>query len=93
VEQKRRPEIVDMYEKYVYGRVRKDAPKVTWKVNAVDDERIGFNRVVAKDLIGQVDNSFYPAISVNIHMTLVMPANPTGPIPVLTMFTHVGFPR
>jgi len=90
--QKRRPEIVDMYEKYVYGRIPKDVPKVTWKVNAVDDERIGFNRVVAKDLVGQVDNSSYPAIHVDIHMTLVMPANAAGPVPVLVMFAHAGFP-
>jgi hypothetical protein len=90
--QKRRPEIVDMYEKYVYGRIPKDVPKVTWKVNAVDDERIGFNRVVAKDLVGQVDNSSYPAIHVNIHMTLVMPVNAAGPVPVLIMFAHAGFP-
>jgi hypothetical protein len=90
--QKRRPEIVDMYEKYVYGRIPKDVPKVTWKVNAVDDERIGFNRVVAKDLIGHVDNSAYPAIHVNIHMTLVTPVNAAGPVPVLIMFGHAGFP-
>jgi hypothetical protein len=90
--QKRRPEIVDMYEKYVYGRIPKDVPKVMWKVNAVDDERIGFNRVVAKDLVGQVDNSSYPAIHVNIHMTLVMPVNAAGPVPVLIMFAHAGFP-
>ncbi len=90
--QKRRPEIVDMYEKYVYGRIPKDVPKVTWKVNAVDDERIGFNRVVAKDLVGQVDNSAYPAIHVNIHMTLVTPVNAAGPVPILIMFSHAGFP-
>lgn len=90
--QMRRPEIVDMYEKYVYGRLPKDLPKVTWKVNAVDDERIGFHRVVAKNLTGQVDNSSYPAIHVNIHMTLVTPANAAGPVSVLIMFAHAGFP-
>ena len=60
---KRRPEIIEGYEKYVYGRVPKDVPKVTWTVTAVDHEMIGFNRVIAKDLIGQVDNSSYPAIT------------------------------
>ena len=70
----------------------RDMPKVTWKVNAVDDERIGFNRVVAKDVIGEVDNSAYPAIHVNIHMTVVTPANAAAPVPVLIMFGHAGFP-
>jgi hypothetical protein len=90
--EKRRPEIVEMYEKYVYGRIPRDVPKVTWTVTAVDHEMIGFNRVIAKDLIGQVDNSSYPAISVKIHMTLVTPANAAGPVPVLVMFGHAGFP-
>jgi hypothetical protein len=89
---KRRPEIVEGYEKYVYGRIPKDVPKVTWNVTAVDHEMIGFNRVIAKDLIGQVDNSSYPAISVKIHMTLVTPANATGPVPILIMFGRAGFP-
>lgn len=89
---KRRPEIVEMYEKYVYGRIPKDVPKVTWNVAAVDHEMIGFHHVIAKDLIGQVDNSAYPAISVKIHMTLVTPANATGPVPILIMFSHAGFP-
>jgi hypothetical protein len=90
--EKRRPEIVEMYEKYVYGRIPKDVPKVTWSVTAVDHEMIGFNRVIAKDLIGQVDNSSCPAINVKIHMTLVTPANATGPVPVLIMFGRAGFP-
>jgi len=89
---KRRPEIVEMFEKYVYGRIPKDVPKVKWTVMAVDHERIGFTAVIAKDLIGEVDNSEYPAISVKIHMTLVTPANAKGPVPVLMMFGHAGFP-
>src|ERR1700722_2393134 len=58
---KRRPEIVQMYEKYVYGRVPDDMPRVTWTVTAVDHEMLGFRPVIVKDLIGHVDNSAYPA--------------------------------
>ena len=47
---KRRPEIVEMYSKYVYGRVPNNVPKVTWTVNAVDHEMLGFTPVIAKDL-------------------------------------------
>ena len=90
--EKRRAEIVEMYEKYVYGRVPRNVPKVTWTVTAVDHEMIGFNRVIAKDVIGHVDNSSYPAVNVNIHMTLVTPANATGAVPVLVMFGRAGFP-
>ena len=90
---KRRPELAEMFSKYVYGRVPADVPKVTWRVSAVDREMIGFTPVIAKDLLGEVDNSSYPAISVKIHMTLVTPANAKGPVPVLMMFGRTGFPN
>jgi hypothetical protein len=90
--EQRRPQIVDLYEKEVYGRVPKNVPHVTWTVTTVDHEMIGFTPVIAKDLIGEVDNSAYPAISVKLHMTLVLPANAKGPVPVLMMFGPAGFP-
>jgi hypothetical protein len=89
---KRRPELIEMYSKYVYGRVPANVPKVNWTVTAVDHEMIGFTPVIAKDLIGQVDNSAYPAISVRIHMTLVTPANAKERVPVLMMFGRAAFP-
>jgi hypothetical protein len=90
--EERRPQLVDLFSEYVYGRVPKNVPHVTWTVNAVDHERIGFNAVIAKDLTGTVDNSACPEISVEIHMTLVTPANAKGPVPVLMMFGRAGFP-
>jgi len=88
----RRPELTEMLSKYVYGRVPRNMPRVNWTVTAVDHEMIGFTPVIAKDLIGEVDNSSYPAIKVGIHMTLVTPANRKGPVPVLIMFGRAGFP-
>ena len=90
--EKRRPELVELLSKYVYGRVPSELPKVTWTVTAVDREMIGFTPVVVKDLVGHVDNSSYPAIDVKIHMTLVTPANAKEPVPVLMMFGRAGFP-
>src|SRR5579863_750998 len=89
----RRPQPVDMESKYVYGFLPANRPKVTWTVTAVDRELIGFTPVIAKDLIGEVDNSGCPAISVKIHMTVVTPANAAGPVPVLMEFTRAGFPN
>ncbi len=88
----RRPELIEMFEKYVYGRVPGSVPKVSWTVTATDHEMIGFTPVIAKDLIGMVDNSSYPAITVKLHMTLVTPAVAKGPVPVLMMFGKAGFP-
>ena len=90
---KRRPEIVEMFSKYVYGRVPDDVPKVRWTVATVDHEMIGFTPVIAKELVGEVDNSSYPAISVKMRMMLVTPANIKTPVPVLMMFGRAGFPN
>lgn len=88
----RRPQIVHDYSEYVYGFVPKNVPKVTWKVVATDHEHVGFHPVLAKELIGHVDDSSYPAIQVNIRMTVVTPADVKGPVPVLMMFGRAGFP-
>ena len=56
----RRPQLVDMFSKFVYGYVPASVPKVTWTVTTVDHELIGFTPVIAKDLIGEVDNSSAP---------------------------------
>ena len=82
----RRPEIIEDFEREVVGRVPKNVPKVNWEVKITDNERIGFMPVIAKKLIGHVDNSAYPDISVDIKMVLVLPANAKGPVPVLIMF-------
>jgi hypothetical protein len=89
----RRPQLVYMISKYVYGYVPANVPKVHWSVTTVDHEMIGFTPVIAKDLIGEVDNSGCPAISVKIHMTLVTPARAMGPVPVLMMFGRAAFPN
>ena len=89
---KRRPEIVAGFEQYVYGRVPQNVPKVTWTATGVDKEVLGGHPVIATGLIGHVDNSSYPLIDVNIRMTLVMPANAKGPVPVLIMFGRSGYP-
>jgi hypothetical protein len=88
----RRPEIVEDLEREVYGRIPKDTPKVTWTVTVTDKEMIGFIPVIAKQLVGHVDNSSYPAINVDISMTLVVPANAKGPVPVLMMFGRSALP-
>ncbi len=83
----RRPEIVEDFEREVIGRVPKNVPKVTWTVvSNVTDGLVGDLPASGKQLVGQVDNSGCPAISVEIRMTLVTPAKSKGPTPVLMMF-------
>jgi hypothetical protein len=83
---------VEGFEKYVYGRIPANVPNVTWTIVASEKESLGFHPVIAKQLSGHVDNSSYPAISVDLRMTLVTPANAKGPVPVLIMFGPSAFP-
>lgn len=47
----RRPEIVEGFEKEVYGRLPKNIPNVKWEVEITDYEQVGFTPVVAKKLL------------------------------------------
>ena len=88
----RRPEIVEEMEREVYGRLPKNLPSVKWTVAVIDREFVGRVPVIAKKLIGHVDNSAYPLINVDIAMTVVLPANAKGPVPVLMMFGPARLP-
>jgi hypothetical protein len=88
----RRPEIVEDMEREVYGRLPANLPKVTWTVAVTDKEFVGFTPVIAKKLIGHVENSSCPLIDVNISMVLVTPANAKAPVPVLMMFGRSTLP-
>jgi hypothetical protein len=88
---KRRPEIVAMEERYVYGRVPDGVPRVKWAVMGID-HKLSAAPLIEKDLAGTVDNASYPAIAVTIHMLLVTPADAKRPVPVLILFGRAGFP-
>jgi hypothetical protein len=79
----RRPEIVEEFDRDVYGRAPNVTPKVTWEVTSTLREMNGDVPVVTKKLVGHVDNSAYPAITVDIQLTLTTPANALGPLPVM----------
>jgi hypothetical protein len=88
----RRPEIVEDMEREVYGRLPQNIPGVKWTVKVTDREFVGFTPVIAKELVGHVDNSEYPLINVDIKMVLVVPANVKGPVPVLMMLGYPSLP-
>ena len=88
----RRPEIVEDLEREMYGRIPNKVPKVTWTIKYTDFEYVGFNPVIAKQMVGHVDNSDCPAIDVNINMTLVLPARAKGKVPILIMFGRAAVP-
>jgi hypothetical protein len=86
---KRRLEIVEDFDREIYGRMPANTPKVTWEVISIIHEKIGDIPVITKKLIGHVDNSSYPLDTVNIQLTLSTPANATSPVPVIMQFGFV----
>ena len=91
--EKRRPEIVEDFEREVLGRVPANVPKVTWTVKNAAQAMVGPYPVLEKQLVGHVDNSSYPAINVDIQMNLTTPADAKGPVPVMMMFGFAFMPK
>ncbi len=79
----RRPQIVELFDREILGRTPAHLPKVTWEVVSVAHENNGDVPVVTKTLVGRVDNSADPKITVNLDLTLTTPANAKGPVPVI----------
>ena len=83
---KRRAEIKENFDREIYGRVPENVPKVNWEILSTTNDTIKNIPVITKKLSGHVDNSLYPLISVDIDLTLVIPANTKGPVPVMIEF-------
>jgi hypothetical protein len=80
---KRRPEVVELFDREIYGRTPANVPKVTWEVKSTVHEKNGDVPVTTKTLVGHVDNSADPEITVNIELSLSTPEEAKGPVPVI----------
>jgi hypothetical protein len=82
--QKRRAEIKAFFDENVYGKYPEHLPGVTWKVNSVERVAVAGVPAVVKHVLGHVDNSSFPAITVEIHADVVTPASTEGKrVPVI----------
>jgi hypothetical protein len=86
----RRPEIIEEFDREIYGRQPKNIPKVSWEVLSSSNETYEGIPVITKKLLGHVDNSAYPSVHVAIQLTVATPANVTGRVPVIM---ELGFMR
>ncbi|MEO6313486.1 MAG: hypothetical protein ABIU63_03835 [Chitinophagaceae bacterium] len=87
--QKRRPEIVEDFNKEIYGRLPAVTPKITWEVITSTDTTIGTVAAKIKNLLGHVDNSAYPQITVTIQLSITMPAQVAKPVPMIMEFGFI----
>lgn len=88
----RRPEIVEDFDREIYGRVPARTPEVKWKVLSVTDSVNGTFPVKIKRLLGRVDNASYPAISVELQMIVVTPAQATRSVPLILELAYALTP-
>ena len=80
---KRRPEIVELFDREMYGRTPANLPKVKWELVSTTPDKNGDVAIITKKLIGHVDNSADPDIKVDLDLELTTPADARGPVPVI----------
>lgn len=85
----RRAEILEDFDREVYGRTPANLPKVKWELMSAAVEKNGEFAVVTKKLIGRVDNASFRDIKVDIQLTLTTPVEAKGPVPVMMELSFV----
>jgi hypothetical protein len=85
----RRPEIVEDFDREIYGRIPANTPEVNWQLISTTGDTNGGIPISTKKLSGHVDNSSFPSITVNIDLSLSTPAEARGPVPVIMEFGFV----
>lgn len=83
---KRRKEIVELFEREVYGKVPRNAPKVKWEITGITPGMSGGIPTVTKTLIGHVDNRIDPKIKVDIQASYTVPAHETAAVPIIVEY-------
>ena len=84
--EERKLEIYEDFNREIYGRVPENTPAVTWQVVSEKDTLNGDFAITTKQLVGHVDNSDYPEITVDMQLTLTVPQSLTEPVPVIMEF-------
>lgn len=85
----RKPEIKEVFEREVYGRIPENVPAVSWQVVREYDEKLGEMDIVIRELKGVVDNSSYPSISVEIQAQVMWRKGSGDNLPVIVDFSYM----
>jgi hypothetical protein len=85
----RRPEIVELFDREVYGRVPIDTLGGKWEVVETVSTNRGDIKIKTTKLTGHVENGSFPMVEVDILMDLTVPAAAKSPVPVILQFGFV----
>lgn len=88
----RRPELVEEFDREIYGRVPANVPGVKWEIVSSTEETNGDHKVLVRKLFGHVDNPEYPLVKVDIDLTLATPVDAKGPVPIIMELAWVWPP-
>jgi hypothetical protein len=91
--QRRRPELVELFDREIYGRMPNNTPKVDWRVIKTEEQKLGDVPVIIKQLLGRVDNSSYPHVEVNIQVSVTTPADAKTAVPLIMELQYVFPPN
>ena len=89
----RRAEIVEHFDREVYGRAPAATPDVEWTVEYTSEDSLAGTPVATKTLSGRVDNRAFPSIEVKIELALTVPTGVSAPVPVMLHFGGRRPPR
>jgi len=84
----RRPEILRLYETHIYGRVPERAPKAAFEVVQTGEKALEGAAVRKQVVVRFGDNPDGP----RVNLTVYLPAQATGPVPVFLHLTFSGNP-
>lgn len=82
----RRAEIVEEFEREVYGKIPPDVPGVTWEITSESEGDSRGIATITRTLAGHVDNSAFPNIEVTIQVSFTVPRNAADRVPIILQF-------
>lgn len=88
--ERRRHEIIESFDREIYGRVPATAPGIRWRIDKEERAVEGGIPVVKRWLTGVADNQIWPAARAEIALRYTLPANASRRLPVILSF---GFPE
>jgi hypothetical protein len=89
----RRPELLELFAREIYGRTPRVTPAVSFEVTGMDSSTFA-GKAIVKRVVGRVDNSAYPGAKPSVDVTLYLPPGATSRIPVVVQVgTFFGPPN
>jgi hypothetical protein len=90
--EERRKELFEIFDREFYGRLPAAAKtiKVTWEITGTTQGMSGDIPTITRTLVGHVDPTYYPAITVDIGASITTPANAAGKVPVIIVWGGGG---